>query len=90
MQVSTRHGVFDVAIDGAAHAPALLLSNSLSSDMPVWNDEVPLWPLNYLYPPESVALPPAAVVLMFTVCSAQNQHKYHRPPLPIPPVYSDN
>ena len=34
---------FVVRIDGADAAPALLLSNSLSSDMSMWEDQIPLW-----------------------------------------------
>ena len=34
---------FEVRIDGPGEAPALLLSNSLSSDMSMWEDQIPLW-----------------------------------------------
>ncbi|HEX2240482.1 MAG TPA: 3-oxoadipate enol-lactonase, partial [Actinomycetota bacterium] len=34
---------FAVRVDGPDDAPALFLSNSLSSDMTMWDDQVPLW-----------------------------------------------
>lgn len=34
---------FAVRVDGADAAPALLLSNSLSSDLTMWDDQVPAW-----------------------------------------------
>jgi 3-oxoadipate enol-lactonase len=34
---------FEVALDGPEDAPALLLSNSLSSDLSMWDDQVPVW-----------------------------------------------
>jgi 3-oxoadipate enol-lactonase len=34
---------FFVRIDGPAKAPVLLLSNSLSSDLSMWDDQVPVW-----------------------------------------------
>jgi 3-oxoadipate enol-lactonase len=34
---------FHVRIDGAEDAPALMLSNSLSSDLSMWDDQVPSW-----------------------------------------------
>lgn len=34
---------FHVRIDGPDDAPALLLSNSLSSDMTMWEDQIPAW-----------------------------------------------
>lgn len=34
---------FTVRVDGADSAPALLLSNSLSSDLTMWDDQVPAW-----------------------------------------------
>lgn len=35
--------LFEVRQDGPASAPVLLLSNSLSSDMSMWDDQVPIW-----------------------------------------------
>lgn len=34
---------FEVRVDGPEGAPALLLSNSLSSDLSMWDDQVPSW-----------------------------------------------
>ncbi|MEJ1979080.1 MAG: 3-oxoadipate enol-lactonase [Acetobacteraceae bacterium] len=34
---------FHIQVDGPAAAPVLLLSNSLSSDLPMWDDQVPHW-----------------------------------------------
>lgn len=34
---------FFVQLDGPAKAPVLLLSNSLSSDLSMWDDQVPVW-----------------------------------------------
>ncbi|WP_114948373.1 3-oxoadipate enol-lactonase [Microvirga calopogonii] len=34
---------FFVQLDGPAEAPVLLLSNSLSSDLSMWDDQVPVW-----------------------------------------------
>jgi 3-oxoadipate enol-lactonase len=34
---------FNVRVDGPADGPALLLSNSLSSDLSMWDDQVPHW-----------------------------------------------
>jgi len=34
---------FHVRIDGPGDGPALLLSNSLSSDLSMWDDQVPVW-----------------------------------------------
>ena len=34
---------FNVQVDGPEGAPALLLSNSLSSDLSMWDEQVPLW-----------------------------------------------
>jgi 3-oxoadipate enol-lactonase len=34
---------FSVQIDGPAEGPVLLLSNSLSSDLSMWDDQVPAW-----------------------------------------------
>ena len=34
---------FFVKLDGPATAPVLLLSNSLSSDLSMWDDQVPVW-----------------------------------------------
>jgi 3-oxoadipate enol-lactonase len=34
---------FNIRIDGRDDAPALLLSNSLSSDISMWEDQLPLW-----------------------------------------------
>ncbi len=34
---------FNVRIDGTDDAPPLLLSNSLSSDLEMWDDQLPLW-----------------------------------------------
>lgn len=34
---------FSVQIDGPAEGPVLLLSNSLSSDLSMWDDQVPTW-----------------------------------------------
>jgi 3-oxoadipate enol-lactonase len=34
---------FFVQLDGPAKAPVLLLSNSLSSDLSMWDDQVPIW-----------------------------------------------
>jgi 3-oxoadipate enol-lactonase len=44
MTIVHLHGeAFAVRIDGPDAAPALLLSNSLSSDMSMWDDQVPQW-----------------------------------------------
>lgn len=43
MRITIGHEEFEVRIDGADSAPALLLSNSLSSDMSMWDDQIPLW-----------------------------------------------
>jgi 3-oxoadipate enol-lactonase len=44
MPFITIHGErFHVRIDGPEEAPALLLSNSLSSDLSMWDDQVPSW-----------------------------------------------
>lgn len=34
---------FEVSVDGPENAPALLLSNSLSSDLSMWDDQIPSW-----------------------------------------------
>ena len=34
---------FNVVVDGHPDSPALLLSNSLSSDLSMWDDQVPAW-----------------------------------------------
>ncbi len=34
---------FNVVVDGRADSPALLVSNSLSSDLSMWDDQVPSW-----------------------------------------------
>ena len=34
---------FFVTLDGPATAPVLILSNSLSSDLSMWDDQVPVW-----------------------------------------------
>ena len=34
---------FNIRVDGRDDAPVLLLSNSLSSDMSMWEDQLPLW-----------------------------------------------
>lgn len=34
---------FNIRVDGHNDAPALLLSNSLSSDISMWDDQLPLW-----------------------------------------------
>ena len=41
--VQIRGEAFAVRIDGPDTAPVLLLSNSLSSDMSMWDDQVPQW-----------------------------------------------
>jgi 3-oxoadipate enol-lactonase len=38
---------FHVRVDGPADAPALMLSNSLSSDLSMWDDQVPAWSRRY-------------------------------------------
>jgi 3-oxoadipate enol-lactonase len=38
---------FNIQVDGPAEAPALLLSNSLSSDLSMWDDQVPHWAERY-------------------------------------------
>src|SRR5690242_18447210 len=38
---------FHVRVDGPADAPALILSNSLSSDLSMWDDQVPAWARRY-------------------------------------------
>lgn len=43
MQIDIKGEVFEVRLDGPEGAPALLLSNSLSSDMSMWDDQIPLW-----------------------------------------------
>lgn len=43
MRIKIDNGDFEVCIDGSDAAPALLLSNSLSSDMSMWDDQIPLW-----------------------------------------------
>jgi len=45
--VQLRGEPFAIRIDGADDAPALLLSNSLSSDMSMWDDQVPQWSRRY-------------------------------------------
>src|SRR4051812_25665340 len=34
---------FHIQIDGPESGPVLLLSNSLSSDMSMWDEQVPIW-----------------------------------------------
>src|SRR5512141_2147626 len=41
--VDIRGEPFHVRIDGPDGAPALLLSNSLSSDLSMWDGQVPQW-----------------------------------------------
>jgi 3-oxoadipate enol-lactonase len=41
--VDIRGEPFHVRVDGPEGAPALLLSNSLSSDLSMWDDQVPAW-----------------------------------------------
>lgn len=41
--VELRGEPFHVRVDGPEAAPALLLSNSLSSDLSMWDDQVPQW-----------------------------------------------
>lgn len=41
--VEIRGEPFNIEIDGPAHAPALLVSNSLSSDLSMWDDQIPAW-----------------------------------------------
>ena len=43
MLLSIRGETFEARIDGPAEAPPLLLSNSLSSDMSMWDEQIPLW-----------------------------------------------
>lgn len=43
MRIMIGEEEFEARIDGADAAPALLLSNSLSSDMSMWEDQIPLW-----------------------------------------------
>jgi 3-oxoadipate enol-lactonase len=44
MPISSINGEkFNIQIDGPEGAPALLLSNSLSSDMTMWEDQLPHW-----------------------------------------------
>jgi 3-oxoadipate enol-lactonase len=38
---------FHVQVDGPEGAPALLLCNSLSSDLTMWDDQVPVWSKRY-------------------------------------------
>jgi 3-oxoadipate enol-lactonase len=45
--VDIRGEAFAVRIDGRDRAPVLLLSNSLSSDMSMWDDQVPHWAQNF-------------------------------------------
>jgi len=45
--VQLRGEPFAIRIDGADDAPALLLSNSLSSDLSMWDDQVPQWSRRY-------------------------------------------
>jgi 3-oxoadipate enol-lactonase len=41
--VEIRGEPFNVQLDGPADAPPLLISNSLSSDLSMWDDQVPHW-----------------------------------------------
>lgn len=41
--VDLRGEPFNVRVDGPAEAPALLLSNSLSSDLTMWEPQLPAW-----------------------------------------------
>lgn len=41
--LDTGTGKFNVKIDGPAQAPVLLLSNSLSSDLSMWNPQIEAW-----------------------------------------------
>lgn len=44
MPISSINGEkFNIQMDGPEDAPALLLSNSLSSDMTMWEDQLPQW-----------------------------------------------
>ena len=44
MSIANINGeTFNIRIDGPEDAPALLLSNSLSSDLSMWDDQMPLW-----------------------------------------------
>jgi 3-oxoadipate enol-lactonase len=43
MQLDIKGETFEVRLDGAAEAPPLLLSNSLSSDLSMWDEQIPLW-----------------------------------------------
>jgi 3-oxoadipate enol-lactonase len=41
--IETRTGTFHVRIDGADDAPTLILSNSLSSDLSMWDPQIDAW-----------------------------------------------
>jgi len=41
--LNVRGEPFNIEIDGPADAPPLLLSNSLSSDLSMWDDQIPAW-----------------------------------------------
>ena len=43
MRIEIDGAAFEIRSDGPETAPALLLSNSLSSDMTMWEDQLPLW-----------------------------------------------
>lgn len=43
MRITIGNEEFEARVDGANTAPPLLLSNSLSSDMSMWDDQIPLW-----------------------------------------------
>uniref|UniRef100_A0A9E8A479 3-oxoadipate enol-lactonase n=1 Tax=Bosea sp. NBC_00436 TaxID=2969620 RepID=A0A9E8A479_9HYPH len=43
MQIDIGGEAFEIRVDGPTDAPPLLLSNSLSSDMSMWDDQIPLW-----------------------------------------------
>lgn len=45
--MDTATGRFNVRIDGPAEAPVLLLSNSLSSDMTMWDPQIAAWSKDY-------------------------------------------
>lgn len=41
--IETKTGAFHIRIDGADSAPVLLVSNSLSSDLSMWDPQIDLW-----------------------------------------------
>jgi 3-oxoadipate enol-lactonase len=45
--VEIRGEPFHIQVEGPEAAPVLLLSNSLSSDLPMWDDQIPRWAAQY-------------------------------------------